>query len=351
MKKLAGLALALAFGCQGIVGIEDRRYEAPEQSSPECKAYCDSVMQGCKGELAAYPDRATCIATCAKIPSGETLKDNSLECRTAQAALAVSSGEPGSHCPGAGPFGAGTCGSTCQAYCTLMASACPEKLTGITNCEALCGGLRADGEFDLAKLDSGDSLECRLSHASRATLDPGAHCAAAALKSTACADPAAEQPGCQDFCKLVGVACTGENQVYESEAQCLAVCGLLDKGTNADQHQDTMGCRKYHSYNSLAAPAQHCPHAGPAGDGHCGADNCEGYCQLVSRACQTEFAQAFGDVNKCQAQCSALPGANADTWNETAKTGDTVRCRSINAARASVDKGACVAALGGGECQ
>lgn len=344
-------ACALALGCQSIAGIEERRFEEPEQASAECKAYCDEVMGSCTGKIAAYPDRSTCLATCAKLPSGETKADNSLECRTEQAVLAGSSGEPASHCKAAGPFGAEICGSSCQAYCTLLSAACPDKLTGIGDCTAACSGLRSDAVFDLATLKSGDSLECRIAYASLAAKDPTAHCAAAAFKSSACADPAGDAPDCQDFCELVGVACTGANQVYESKAQCLAVCAVLDKGTNADQMEDTVGCRKYHSYNSIAAPAQHCPHAGPAGDGHCGMSNCEGYCQLVSKTCKAEFDATFGDSTKCLAECGKLPGAGADTWNKTAKTGDTVRCRAINAARASEIPAACAAALGGGECQ
>lgn len=351
MRSVLLAALVLALGCQSIVGIEDRRFEPPEQASSECKAYCDSVMASCTGKNAAYPSRATCLATCAKLPSGEAQADNSLECRTEQALLAASSGEPGSHCPAAGPFGAGECGSTCQAYCTLLSAACPEKLTGISDCTASCAGLREDESYELSSLVSGDNLECRVAYATLALSDPAAHCSAAAMKSSLCADPAESEPACEDFCRLVGAACTGKNQVYESESQCLAVCKVLDKGKSSDQVENTVGCRKYHSYNSLAAPAQHCPHAGPAGDGHCGKDNCEGYCQLVSRTCATEFAATFGDASKCLTECAKLPGADADSWGKTAQTGNTVRCRSVNAARAAETPSACAAAVGGGECQ
>ena len=350
MRRLGPTLLVLALGCESIVGIEARRFEE-EAASSECRAYCDAATEGCAGSIAAYPDRATCLSTCQRIPSGEAKADNSIECRTEQAVLAVASGEPASHCKAAGPFGAGICGSTCQAYCTLLTAACPEKLTGIADCVASCAGLRSDGIYDLASLSSGDSVECRVASASLATGDPQTHCAAAAFKSAACADPPAAEPTCDDYCRLVGVACTGASQAYDSPAQCLSVCQLLDRGKNADQVENTVGCRKYHAYNAIAAPAQHCAHAGPSGDGHCGKDNCEGYCQLVERACTAQFKSTFGGAAQCAAACAKLPGADADSWAATAKTGNTVRCRVINAARASENAAACTAAVGGGECQ
>lgn len=339
-------------GCQSIAGIEDRTYEPGLQGSAECEAYCDSVMAACTGTHAAYPTRDQCIATCATLPSGEAQNDNSLECRSTQAAFAQSSTEPEIHCPAAGPFGVGVCGSLCQSYCTLLEAACPNTMTGITDCEKLCGGLRSDGKYDLGQLASGDNVECRIARASAALLDSKTHCSSAAMKSTECADPSDGTPSCADTCQLVTTACSGADAVYESEAQCLAVCGKLDAGTNADQVENTVGCRKYHGYNSLAAPAQHCPHTGPGGDGHCGADNCEGYCQLLARTCDAELKSTYGDEATCLTECAKLPGSKADSYSDAAKTGNTVRCRLINVARAAEDPAQhCAAAAGGGECQ
>jgi len=356
-RRLTGLAtlslaLGLALGCQSIAGIEDRHYEPGVTGSPACEAYCTQVMDACSGSLAAYPDRDTCILTCAALPSGETVNDDSLECRTDQAGLAATTGEPEVHCKGAGPFGAGTCGSTCHSYCNLLAAACPDALADISNCETLCSGLRSDGEYDLASLSAGDNVECRVAHATLAFQDPDTHCPAAAMKSAVCADPKDGAPSCEDYCKLVTTACTGENSPYESSAQCLAVCAKLDKGTNGDTSENTVGCRKYHAYNAVAAPAQHCPHAGPGGDGHCGEDNCESYCKLLSATCASDFAKLYTDETTCRSQCATLVGAGDDVWAKTPKVGNNVRCRLINAARAAEDPTThCAAAAGGGECQ
>ncbi|MFO0569786.1 MAG: hypothetical protein U0263_29320 [Polyangiaceae bacterium] len=349
--KLAALAASgvLLFGCASIIGIEDRHFEEAEQTTPECKAYCDAIMKGCVGELAAYPDRATCVATCEKFPSGEATSDNSVECRTVQAELAVSTGEPGSHCAGAGPFGAGVCGSTCAGYCSLLAAACTEPAVNVDSCAAACAGLRSDAIFDLGKLASGDNVECRVAEASLAARFPKLHCGGAQLKSGTCVDEPKGAPDCDDVCRLIGAVCSGANAVYESEEQCLSVCKTLDPGENSDQTGNTAACRKYHAYNSIAAPGQHCPHTGPGGDGHCGKDNCESYCLLLSRACKTEF-QTFGDQNACRSACAKLPGAGLDTWKNVEPTGNNVRCRLVNVARATVDPAACAAAAGGGEC-
>jgi hypothetical protein len=353
MRWLGALAL-FAFGCQSIAGIEDRHYEPSVTGTPECESYCNHVMAGCTGVNAAYPDRDTCLRTCAKLPTGETTQDNSIECRTAQAELAESTGEPESHCPGAGPYGAGVCGSTCQAYCSLITTGCPEKLVGVKDCEAECAGLRSDGVYDPSQIASGDSLECRVARATLALGNPS-ECAGAALKSTTCTDPAKGSPSCEDICNLVDAACTGTDAPYESHAQCLKVCGALPIGTNDDQSGNTAACRKYHAYNAMAAASQHCPHTGPGGDGHCGKDNCESYCLLLPKTCPAAFAATFGsDASKCNTECEKLPGAGLDQWKSAPATGVSARCRLINVARAAEqpdDATFCAAAVGGGECQ
>jgi hypothetical protein len=350
---IAVLALAFgtwALGCESIAGIEDRTFQGGVKGSPACENYCN-LAADCTGALAAYPNRDLCILTCAALPPGELDKDNSLECRTKQAENATS--EPAFYCPGAGPFGADKCGSTCDAYCSLTASFCPKTLENI-DCMQACSGLRHDGVYDYATLGAGDNVECRIAQAVRASADPETYCPGAAPKSTACADPGDGEPDCNDYCTLVTVACTGANTVYESKAQCMAVCPLLEKGKNSDTTPDTVGCRKYHSYNALSGPESHCPHAAPTGDGHCG-PSCPAYCMLLEKTCPTEFATTYGDASTCNSECATIPGALDDKYFEQQTVKDTMRCRVTNVARAA-EKGAnldqaCSAAVGGGECQ
>ncbi len=349
---VAGLAALAGFwastGCQSIAGIEDRHYEPAVQASDTCRTYCDDVMKACTGANAAYATKNDCLRVCAELPSGEAQKDNSIECRAQQASLATQSGEPASDCPGAGPFGADICGSSCQALCTFLGVACPKKLEGITDCATSCSGLREDKVYDLSKLGSGDDVECRLNYAVQALADDK-NCDAAALKSTTCKDDDAIAPNCADICKLTMVACTSTNQVFSSASECEAYCKLLPPGKNSDEAGNTAGCRKYHSYNSLAAPNPHCAHAGPGGDGHCGS-NCEAYCGVMASACKTEFDSLFPDPSKCPSECALLAGSADNSFFSTPKVGNTLTCRLINLAKAALDSKFCSEAAGQGEC-
>jgi hypothetical protein len=153
-------------------------------------------------------------------------------------------------------------------------------------------------------------------------------------------------------------SCTDLNAVYESPEQCLAACEVLDPGSNGDSIVNTVGCRQYHSYAALLAPQIHCPHAGPTGDGYCGADseqvtaNCVSYCSLLKESCQADFATSFRDSSECQAACSQLSGAAAQSGYSVvqAETGNTLECRVLHALRAFSDPSACAAALGGAPC-
>ncbi len=357
----AGVVLAL--GCESIAGIEDRSYEPGVTGSPECETYCDLMDKGCTEGNQQYPDRATCILTCDALPrTGEAALSNGVECRSAQANLAISTGEAGTHCPAAGPFGKGSCGSTCEAYCELQAKICPDNLAGISDCVGSCAALKVSGVYDLSQIQTGDTLECRVAALSRASVDAN-ECGNASFfpRSSQCSDPESAAPACADYCRVVMAACTGGLAVFESDAQCQAVCMALPAGTIGDtgtapgvtQH-NTVGCRLYHSYSSLAAPETHCSHAGPGGDGHCGLDegtltaNCEAYCQLVKQGCASEFAAQFTDHGQCMTSCATLSDAKKDTkFTVGGATGDTLACRFLHVARAlEGTPGMCDAAVG-----
>jgi hypothetical protein len=107
------------------------------------------------------------------------------------AALAMSTGEPGDYCFGAGPGGAGICGSDCEGYCTMMTQKCTQ-FANLSQCLTACAvvpdlsrppmNLRYD-----SSQDSGNSLQCRLFHVTAASIDPGGHCVHAAGQ-TPCTD-------------------------------------------------------------------------------------------------------------------------------------------------------------------
>jgi hypothetical protein len=353
--------LALA-GCESIVGIEDHGFQA-KASSPQCGAYCDVVMRNCTGTNAVYSTRETCLGVCAKLPGGDSVEpmdSNTIECRQRQAALAER--EAPFYCPKAGPGGGGKCGTNCAAYCSLLTGVCPNQANTLNDCAKQCSALKDVGTFDVVANHSGDTLQCRLVHVSSATVEDTAnHCSHAQLHPTApwCIDNPLGPPDCQDFCRLEKSACAGDNNVYETLAQCLAVCAALPPGTNGDRDQNTVGCRQWHSYNSLIDAVAHCPHTAPGGDGHCGADqpddtgNCHSYCILLEKACGAEFMATFGGVQaNCQKDCSMRPDAKHDSGYKVATAvGDTMACRLLHVSQALSEPMECAAALGDAPCK
>ena len=93
----------------------------------------------------------------------------------------------------------------------------------------------------------------------------------------------------------------------------------------------------------------------PGGDGHCGTDNCPGYCAIIAKACNTEFATTFGgDTNTCLTECRKVKGSAGNSgFSTSAPNGNTLQCRLLHAIRAFDDPmGACPSAVGavGSDC-
>ena len=359
MRRLVFALAAIAFGCQSIAGIEDRVYDPPIVGSPECEAYCTDVMAACADELSVYDSRETCIATCEKLPK-EGATGATVECFAKQASLAKTV-EPNIHCASAGPYGGGNCGSACQSYCALLEATCSDAFALVDDCVAKCGGLENGGFVPPAERESGDALECRIQELTRAALEPADHCGNVAIipgLESVCVDPATEAPTCSEYCNLVMVTCTAELAVYESVAECEAVCAALPPGTTGDRTENTVGCRKYHSYSSAADPNTHCAHTGPGGDGHCGLDgsvstgNCDSYCILLGAACPAEL-QAMGGEDGCKASCKSLDGALADSKYAVTPvpSGDNLQCRFYQLSKTLTGTPSCAAAVGGAPCQ
>lgn len=374
LRWLSLTLLGLGLGaCQAIAGIEDRTLaaEAEDPASPQCEDYCDTVMTNCVGNNAVYATPQHCLKACKYFEPGDPIEaagDNSVACRTRQAAGAKL--EPDTSCRAAGPGGDGVCGTDCEGYCTLFAAACSDldPYEGdIDSCLQDCSGLPDQPSFNLARDHDLDTIECRLVHVTNSTLDPVTHCkhATIAAPDEYCVNPPNKPPTCQEYCKLELAACDGELTQYESEQQCLDVCGALNPGSNADLKEDTVGCRRYHSFSATLLPETHCPHSGPTGDGHCASDapempgdttgNCEAYCQLVAAACPAELDASIGGVEDCMTQCADLDEAALDSRYTiaTAKKSTGLKCRVLHAARALAtpsDPLDCAAAVGGDPC-
>lgn len=397
---LLGAALWVC-GCQSLIGLEDRELVAadggadaaadggtPVGPSALCVEYCDQVTESCTGEYAVYAGRPLCLEVCKHLPPGERedATGNTIACRYQVARFIT---EPAVDCPAAGPGGAGRCGDNCESYCTLMDAACsefhsPEVAACIEQCQGL---LDRDTDRDNAPLDSrfsagspsardhdGDTVQCRLFHASAASTPTGAiaHCWHAAIAPrpgpggiiNPCLRHLGEtEPSCAGYCQLVMTACTGEQSVYEDQAQCLAVCDALPKGALTDDGssaENTLGCRKTHGYNALVGdPIIHCPHAGPGGAGVCG-DDCVSFCTQLRDACAAGFEAEYGADeaaahSACQTQCAGLLDGQSSLRYAIASVPDEpeLACRLLEVARAQAapsDAMHCRRALGQVSC-
>jgi hypothetical protein len=417
---LAGLVVS---GCL----IDEKAYDAslvlPSTETGEvgaattetCQQYCDTVQKNCTGEYQMYLNAGDCMRLCALMPGGEELADpngtNTVACRLRNALLATS--EKDAYCPSAGPAGGGRCGDRCEGFCGLREKLC----TGVVpdaaadSCRALCPAVHDDVPFRPDPRMTGDSLACRINHvinASQSEADAERHCWHTSIApdvqmptAAPCADPPMTPGNCDAYCELVMFSCSDENQVYESEGQCKAVCRTFPLGVASDlgdsPAENTVGCRRYHSYAALSDPVYHCPHAGPPGDGHCGdpmRNSCQSYCRILKYSCSERFYTEYlpgvptptsplpdnpatDELGTCEQTCfddlvatdlgagidSRYSIATAPVIDQTDDTtplgdrGDVFQCRlyyavnALSSASGTPDPASCDAAFGAAPCQ
>lgn len=154
----------------------------PATKTPTCVDYCRVVMTACTGALQVYDNSSECQAVCAKLPKGnitDKLGENSIGCRTYHSYNAIIDAK--THCPHAGPGGAGVCDSSyCEAYCTLINAGCSNQPGfsaqyngSAAGCLQKCNqGVPTDPNgYSIAS--TGDNVQCRIVHASKAIAAAG----------------------------------------------------------------------------------------------------------------------------------------------------------------------------------
>ncbi len=146
--------------------------------------------------------------------------------------------------------------------------------------------------------------------------------------SDAASDSPAAGPTCAAYCAKITTNCTATNQQYSSMATCMASCALLPVGAMSDTSGNTLGCRLYHAGNAAAGPTVHCRHAGPGGDGVCGA-NCDGFCTIVQGACSTQIPPPYADKAACMTACGNF--ATTPPYDQSVQTGNSLACRMYHA--------------------
>jgi len=143
--------------------------------SPECNTYCDTVLNHCGPTIPQFGSRTACLNACALYAPG-TPDDwssyaNTRSCRQYHANS--SDGDGKYHCFHGGPFGYGSCGSSCDAVCMFAMTWCAKSAAGapfpshaVCMSECLAWPWAPQGPDGLAvyRADSptsGDTLECR----------------------------------------------------------------------------------------------------------------------------------------------------------------------------------------------
>jgi len=158
-----------------------------------CGDYCTTIQANCTGTNAQYPDVTHCMAACGSFAVGAfaDIAGNTLGCRNYYAGVPAMQ-EPTTHCPQAGPGGdltnaaaPGVCGDACTSFCTLEIKACGVTGDGGANgqytsqaaCVTACAGFPNKNNL-YSPTSHGDSLACRLYHATNAAISGQAatHC-------------------------------------------------------------------------------------------------------------------------------------------------------------------------------
>jgi hypothetical protein len=167
--------------------------------SLSCATYCDQIQTNCLDTAMnrQYVDNATCMAACATMPVGSPAdtQGNTLGCRTYHSGVAGSGPNPAmsaqTHCPHAGPGGAGICGMNCAGFCQIVMGACTDAnqaYADLAECMTTCGTFATETRYN-TQVQTGASLACKLYHATVATTDPATHCPHVMATGGPCSPP------------------------------------------------------------------------------------------------------------------------------------------------------------------
>lgn len=162
-----------------------------------------------------------------------------------------------------------------------------------------------------------------------------AGCSGGAICDTGLATCVPNGPTCTNYCNTIAADCLSPYAQYFSMQACLESCKFLPKGAQADTGGNTVGCRTYHANNALVTGNQavHCPHAGPGGDGACGA-NCAGFCAIALGAC-TGANQIYSSLSQCMTDCATFP--TSPKYSSTVTSGNSFACRMYHLTNATLD--------------
>jgi len=210
MPAMRTLFITLALVGFGCGSSDSKTVDAAPPVTLDCPTYCSTIQANCTGLNAQFGGMnasdatAHCMATCAKITTQGAVTDTSgttLGCHLYHAG-APSMTTPTTHCVHAGPAGAQTdatgpqCGDACTNFCSLEIGVCgstdapitgiPAQYKNMAACMTACNGDPAatppvpafdksakyvvNGGVSPTANPSGNSLACRLYHATNAAI-------------------------------------------------------------------------------------------------------------------------------------------------------------------------------------
>ena len=161
---------------------------------------------------------------------------------------------------------------TCGEYCNLVQSICTDtaqQYPSVVACNAYCESF---GRLPLgtASDEGGNTVGCRIFHSTVAsTTDRDLHCThAGPTGGDICGR------WCENYCHLAQLNCTGDQQLYPGEAECLNACGAFPfDGAIGDETGNTVQCRIFFLGIAGTEPPQSaidsCPKGAPNGGGAC----------------------------------------------------------------------------------
>jgi hypothetical protein len=153
-----------------------------------CTAYCTLVQTACPTNSAngQYLDQATCEKMCAKFPNadagagdGSVQTGPSFACHAYHATVAAQSSQNAAiHCPHAGPYGFGGCGSETENFCLMFNAQCTGGGGYGGNCANSFGQVNdtTDGGSFLPGTGPRDCREYHLQNAYQGNITTGSHC-------------------------------------------------------------------------------------------------------------------------------------------------------------------------------
>lgn len=183
----------------------------------------------------------------------------------------------------------------------------------------------------------GNTLDCRLYHAGVA--------GNAAFHDAHCEHSGANGKGvcgtsCEGYCQVIMAGCTGNNAQFRNLVSCLAWCATYPTDGAERPYatgNDTYQCHIYHAQVAVQRTDianVHCTHAGPTGDGVCGATHrCRAFCRGQIAACGVTGGTVTGGGQyasqaACETSCASW---TVGTFGTATTSGNTLACRAYHA--------------------